>query len=95
MTKLIAILISISLTANAQDTVLANEIPAYEDAKDVSWLSGIYLLLLEQEMVSASAPDTGEGTCSVIINGILYFYWCDVNDPLPSFDVSYEEMSNE
>jgi len=85
-TLLLTIIMGLSLTANAQEFESVD--PAeLRPIIPLTIMSGVYLLLLDEdeEMVSAPAPDTGEGTCSVIIDGVLYFYWCDTNEPLPEF----------
>ena len=86
-TLLLTIIMSLSLTANAQEFESVDPVELRPISR-LTIMSGVYLLLLDEDegMVSAPAPDTGEGTCSVIIDGELYTYWCNVNDPLPEFD---------
>ncbi len=85
MKAFIAILL-FSLSVGAQEFgPVENEVPTFEPVDNMAWVPAVNSLLLEQEIVTAPAPDTGDGTCSIIIDGILYIFWCDVNEPLPEF----------
>ena len=84
-TLLLTLLLSLSLTANAQD----HEAPApkVETVRGgIAMLPAIMLSLIHSdEIIKADLIKHRDGTCTVIIDGKIFTIWCDPNEPLPEF----------
>ncbi len=64
--------------------VLSQPTHAREPLKDISFMPAIVQLLLQDEDDgTVQEPYIGpvDGTCAIIIDGVLHLYWCTIDNP--------------
>ena len=84
-TLLLTIIMSLSLTANAQEFEAPQ--PEFSEPRSgIAMLPAILLTLIHSDStVKADVINHRDGTCTVIIDGQVFIFWCDPNEPLPEF----------
>jgi len=84
-TLLLTIIMSLSLTANAQEFEAPK--PDFSEPRvGIAMLPAILLQLIHSDgIVKADVIRHRDGTCTVIIDGQVIIFWCDPAEPLPEF----------